>query len=118
MFAHLSRHGSDPRTTAWQAGTRLRRFAAVLAAVTCALLASAGVVPAAFARMLPDGGPPYRQDLPGAQATAQIHAVASGGMPGWQITLIAAGTAVLAAVLAVTADRARAVRRHAPAPSL
>jgi hypothetical protein len=39
-------------------------------------------------------------------------------MPGWQIALIAAGTAVLAAILAVAADRARAARRHAPALSL
>jgi hypothetical protein len=38
-------------------------------------------------------------------------------MPGWQITLIAVGAALLAAFLAVTAERARA-GRHATAPSL
>ena len=42
----------------------------------------------------------------------------AGGMPGWQIALIAAGAAVLAALLAVTADRIRAARRHMTAPSL
>ena len=38
--------------------------------------------------------------------------VVTGGMPGWQIALIAAGAALLAAVLAVIADRARAARRR------
>jgi LPS O-antigen subunit length determinant protein (WzzB/FepE family) len=38
-------------------------------------------------------------------------------MPGWQIALIAAGVAVVAAVLAVLADRAWAARRHVAAPS-
>ena len=40
-----------------------------------------------------------------------IHTVVTGGMPGWQIALIAAGAAVVAAVIAVLADRAR-VARH------
>jgi hypothetical protein len=35
-----------------------------------------------------------------------------GGMPGWQITLIAIAAAVLAAALAVTADRILAARRR------
>jgi hypothetical protein len=33
-------------------------------------------------------------------------------MPGWQITLIAVSAALLAAVAAVLADRARAARRR------
>jgi hypothetical protein len=37
-------------------------------------------------------------------------APAVGGMPGWQITLIAVGAALVAAVLAVAADRARSAR--------
>ena len=44
----------------------------------------------------------------------------AGGMPGWQITLIAVGAALVAAVLAVLADRARSARRRsavAPAAS-
>jgi hypothetical protein len=45
------------------------------------------------------------------------HTVVVGGMPGWQITLIAAGAAVLAAVLAVTADRGPRRWRHIAAPS-
>ena len=34
-----------------------------------------------------------------------------GGMPGWQIALIAIGAALLAATAAVLADRAWATRR-------
>ena len=37
------------------------------------------------------------------------------GMPGWQIALIAIGTAVFAAVLAVTLDRVRTAHRQLPA---
>ena len=118
MLAHPPRPGPYRQAAARQAGARQRRLAAILTALTCALLALAAVVPAASAKMLPDGGPPYWQDLPGAQVPAQINTMAAGGMPGWQITLIAAGAAVLAALLAVTADRARAVRRHMTAPSL
>jgi hypothetical protein len=44
-------------------------------------------------------------------------ASAVGGMPGWQITLIAVGAALVAAVLAVVADRARSARRRPAAAS-
>jgi hypothetical protein len=40
-----------------------------------------------------------------------IHTTVSGGMPGWQITLIAVAAALLAATVAVLADRARASRK-------
>jgi hypothetical protein len=42
----------------------------------------------------------------------QVHTVVVGGMPGWQIALIAIGAALLAAIAAVLADRARAARRR------
>jgi hypothetical protein len=40
-----------------------------------------------------------------------VHTVVVGGMPGWQIALIAAGAAVLAAALAVVVDRLLSARR-------
>ena len=46
-----------------------------------------------------------------------VRVVSADGMAGWQITLIAAGAAVTAAVAAVALDRARAARRAAPAPT-
>jgi hypothetical protein len=41
--------------------------------------------------------------------------VTGGGMPGWQIALIAIGAALVAAVVAVQADRVRAAHRREPA---
>ena len=41
-----------------------------------------------------------------------IHTVVVGGMPGWQIALIAIVVAMVAAVTAVLADRAREARRR------
>ena len=41
--------------------------------------------------------------------------VTAGGMAGWQITLIALGAALVAAVVAVLLDRALAARRAASA---
>jgi hypothetical protein len=44
----------------------------------------------------------------------QVHTVVVGGMPGWQIMLIATGAALFAATAAVLADRTWAAR-HKPA---
>ncbi len=46
----------------------------------------------------------------------RVHSIVTGGMPGWQIALIAIGAAILAAALAVALDRARTARRQLPAP--
>jgi hypothetical protein len=46
---------------------------------------------------------------------AHAHALATGGMPGWQISLIAAAATVLAAAVVVLLARARAARRRAAA---
>jgi len=59
--------------------------------------------------------------LPGGTAgwtsrvPAPAHAAVTSGMPGWQITLIAIGAALLAAAAALLLDRARMARRHATA---
>jgi hypothetical protein len=87
------------------------RLACILAGLASALLAFSTLSPAAFAyRLPPSGGSRAR---PTAQAP--LHTIVTGGMPGWQITLIAAGTALLTATLAVLADRALTARRHAAA---
>jgi hypothetical protein len=115
MLAHLSRSGSDPRTAARQAGARLRRAAAVLAAVTCGLLAWAAAVPAAFAQPKPigDGGTGPVTPVP----PAIVHVISTGGMAGWQITLIAVGAALAGAAAVLLIDRARATRQATPAPT-
>lgn len=48
--------GTLSTAAAHKAGTRLARLAAVLTAVTCGLLASAAIIAAAFARVVPNPG--------------------------------------------------------------
>ncbi|MGO9784874.1 MAG: hypothetical protein ACLPQY_34740 [Streptosporangiaceae bacterium] len=116
MLAHLPRQGTHPPAAARQAGARLRRLAAVLAAVTCGLLASAAIVPAAFA-MTVVPGPGGSGTTPAPVPATTIRVVGAGGMAGWQISLIALGAALLAAAAAVLLDRALAARRGASVPT-
>jgi hypothetical protein len=112
----------------------IRRFAVTVAGLASALVAFAAAAPAALA----SGGPvpippPIREKHPplpppghvvgpvlnpnraGYPSISHVHTVVIGGMPGWQITLIALGAALAAAVVAVLFDRARAARRHVTA---
>jgi hypothetical protein len=112
MSTHLPHQGPHMRTAARQAAGRLRRLAAVLAAVTCGLLASAAIIPAAFAYGIPQPGGPGGL-APATPTTVSV--VTVGGMAGWQITVIALGAALVAAVAAVLLDWALAARRAASA---
>ena len=88
---------------------RIHRHISILAALAVSMLAL-GSAPA-FAERVPPGG--ISDDLPIVPqhtAPAQL----AGGMPGWEITLIAVGAAVLAAGLAVLLDRARSARHESP----
>ena len=87
---------------------RIRRLAAILAGLAGALLAVAAVAPAALAGPFPPRPPGWDKHPPPG---AGIHIVVVGGMPGWQIAVIAIGAALLAATAAVLADRAWAIRR-------
>jgi hypothetical protein len=103
----------------------IRRLAAALAGLTGALLAFAAAAPAALARPGPPrswqlaqpSGWSSRPPLPPAHVHQFVHipipvrTVVIGGMPGWQITLIAAGAALLTALLTVLLDRARMARK-------
>jgi hypothetical protein len=106
---------------------RPRRLAAALAGLAGALLAFAAAAPAAVARPAPPRHkyaplPPgwwqlKHPPLPyghwtGAGYQPPVRTVVVGGMPGWQIALIAAGAALLAATAAVLAYRAWATRRN------
>ena len=91
---------------------RVCRSTAIAAGLAVALLTSGAVSPAAYAIRVPaQGGPAGPLNVP-----PQIHTLTAGGMPGWQITLIAAGAAVLAAATAVLLDRARTARRQLTVP--
>jgi hypothetical protein len=89
----------------------IRRLASTLAALATALLAATAAAPAAFAVQIPPGGGG------GTVPPPTVRTVVTGGMPGWQIALIAIGAAIVAAAVAVLLDRARATRRHQAAPS-
>jgi hypothetical protein len=95
-------------------GAWLRRITAALAAVTGGMLAWAAAVPAASAAIIPIPGDGPYGPAPAAPG-GTIPVITAGGMPGWQITLIAVAAAVVAATAAVILDRARASRRSASA---
>jgi hypothetical protein len=81
-----------------------------LAGLGGALLASVAAAPAALAAM-----PPPDPGEPAVAPPPAVHTVVTGGMPGWQIALIAAGAALVAAVVAILLDRARSARRSVAA---
>jgi hypothetical protein len=83
----------------------IRRLASALAGLAVALLAiTAAAAAPAYALLPPHGGGPA-----GTHTTVRV--IATGGMRGWQITLIAAVAALAAATVAVLIDRARAARK-------
>jgi hypothetical protein len=91
----------------------IRRAAALLAGLAglAAALVASGAAPA-LARLEPDPAG-YVGVTPPPLTPTVTRTVVVGGMPGWQIALIAAGAALLAATVAVLIDRARAMRRKA-----
>jgi hypothetical protein len=100
---------SPSRRMYLHAAVRLRRITAALAVVAGGLLAWAAAVPAASASIIPvPGDGPY-----GPVPAPAVRVITAGGMPGWQITLIALAAALVAATAAVVLDRARASHRSA-----
>ena len=98
--------GRAPRPSG---GTQLRRIITVLSVVAAAVLAWAAAVPAASAAIIPvPGDGPYGPAPAAKGGTVQV--ITAGGMPGWQITLIALAAALAAATAAVFLDHARASR--------
>ena len=75
------------------------------------LLAGLGVLVTA---LVATGSAALAMPVPGTDGEADVVqppvVTVVGGMPGWQITLIAVGAALVAAVLAVLADRAWSAR--------
>src|ERR1043165_8491718 len=88
---------------------RLHRPGLVLAGIVVTLLNVAVPLPASASSVRPlppnDPGP-----LPAQPVDPVVRTMVVGGMPGWQIALIAIAASLLAATAAVSAYRARAVR--------
>jgi hypothetical protein len=109
-----------------------RRVADVLTGLA-ALLASLRTGSAAVASPLRADPPGWLQRLPALArlpplppgwtkhspipGPVHVHAAPAYGMPGWQIILIAAGTAALAGAVAILASRMWAWRRRVTAPN-
>ena len=101
----------------------IRRAASLLTGLAAGLLTLATAAPAALARPAPPSATPTapatpRPPPPGwnkhPPLPAHAHALVTGGLPGWQTTLIVITGALLATALAVTYRR-RAMRRRATA---
>jgi hypothetical protein len=91
---------------------RIRRFAAVLAGLAGALVAF-GATPAFAMHEPPPGSGVITSPVGTTPPPVEVHTVVVGGMPGWQIALIAVVAALFAAAVAVLADRSRNARRKA-----
>jgi hypothetical protein len=88
---------------------RIRRLAYVLGALAVSVLAVGA--PPAFAMMVPAPGTESNHPAVSGQIVT-THVVTVGGMPGWQITLIAVAAALASATVAVIVDRTRIAHRH------
>ena len=117
MFTNRARRGPRPLVAARNAGARLRRSVAMLAALSVGLLVSADTVPAAFAVVPDPGGAAGSAGVAPAPAHS-VRVVVTGGIAAWQVTLIALGAAVAAAVAAVLLYRVLAVRKAATAATV
>jgi hypothetical protein len=89
---------------------RLHRAGLVLAGIAVTLLNVAVAVPALASSVLPLP-PPGDPGTPSAHAVDPVvRTIVVGGMPGWQIALIAIATSLVAASAAVLAYRAWTIR--------
>jgi hypothetical protein len=90
----------------------VRRVAAVLGGLAASVLVALTGATAALAYPVPPPGGPAGP----VQPPLRVHTIVTGGMPGWQIALIAIGAALVAAALAVTLDRVRTAHRQLTTP--
>jgi hypothetical protein len=88
----------------------LRRFGIVLAGLGFALAGFAVAAPASMAMIpVPAGGDANGGGI--SDPAPIVRTVVVGGMPGWQIALIAVVAALVAATSAVLLERGRSARR-------
>jgi hypothetical protein len=88
---------------------RYRHVVRVLVVFASTLLGLAVSAPAAFAMRVEDSGgsPPPLPTGKDPTYTLPHTLVTGGGMPGWQLAVIVAGAALLAAMIAVVVHRVR-----------
>jgi hypothetical protein len=96
----------------------VRRCLAGLTGLAGVLVAYGAAAPAALATPHPTlrpEPPGWNKHPPLPSPHGGAHTVVTGGMPGWQIILIAVAAALVAALLAVIVDRTLAARRRVTA---
>jgi hypothetical protein len=86
-------------------GARLRRITTILALAAGGVLAWTAAVPAASAAVIPVPGAGAGYGPVPAALPSPVRVITAGGMPGSQITLIAAAAALATAAAAVFLDR-------------
>lgn len=97
---------------------RYRLVVRAVAVFATTLLGLAASAPAAFAMRFEDSG-----GSPGVPATAKdptyslTHTAVTGGMPGWQLAVIAAVATLLVATIAVVVYRVRSTHRGRIVPA-
>jgi hypothetical protein len=91
---------------------RLHRFVGVVLTLGATALGLALWAPAAVAMPMPDPGG-TSSSVAGQSTPIVAHSAPAGGMPGWEITLIALGAALFSAILVALVNHARAVRHPA-----
>ena len=92
--------------------SRLGAVLASLAIIAVSLASSASASTSMFPEPGSDGGTGPVTPAP----VTEVHTVIVGGMPGWQIALIAVVAALFTAIAAVLVERSRTARRRAPRP--
>jgi len=93
----------------------IRRYAGILAGLIGTVTAFSAAAPAAFAGPVAPGGG-GGPATPGSGVVTVTRTVVMGGMPGWQVALIAIGSALIAAAGAIVANHLRQ-RRLAVVPA-
>jgi hypothetical protein len=88
----------------------LSRFGALLAVLGVAAAAFASAASASVTMIPLPGGTDGNNAVTSQEPV--VRTVVVGGMPGWQIALIAVAAALVAAVAAVLVDRIRSSRRE------
>ena len=97
--------------------SRLGAVLASLAIIAVSLASGASASTSMFPEPGSDGGTGPVTPAPVTPArVTEVHTVIVGGMPGWQIALIAVVAALVTAIAAVLVERSRTARRRPVRP--
>lgn len=95
---------------------RIPHLVRSLAAFTAAMLGVVVSTSGAFAMRVPAPGG-SSSSFPAVPGPTVAHTVVASGVVGWQVAVIVVGVAVLAAIIAIAVDRARAAHRTGVVPA-